>query len=158
MTEVEFARLLSQLTETAATLNRKSDSINKLIEQFQATLQKMNIGFEVWLTSDPLDSRKWTEKDDDDKVVATGSTDQELGFARFYNEWALMVRTAVYRDDPEIYQSADLIETRNVGRLLEDSRATRIAALRLFPALAAQMQQEAATAIKNIEDAEKFVK
>ena len=49
MTEVEFSRQLSELSNTAATLNRESDSVNEIIERFEETLRKTNLGLEVWL-------------------------------------------------------------------------------------------------------------
>jgi len=49
MTEVEFSPLLSELTETAAALNRESDSINSLIERFQQMLRELNVGIPVWV-------------------------------------------------------------------------------------------------------------
>ena len=56
MTQVEFSRLLSELTETAKSLNAASDSINTLIKRFEDTLRSINLGLEVWLTSESLDS------------------------------------------------------------------------------------------------------
>jgi hypothetical protein len=51
MTEVKLSRLLSDLSESAATLNQESDSINDLIEHFEEKLLQLNIGLEVWATS-----------------------------------------------------------------------------------------------------------
>jgi hypothetical protein len=51
MTEVKRSRLLSDLSESAATLNQESDSIDDLIEHFEEKLLQLNIGLEVWATS-----------------------------------------------------------------------------------------------------------
>jgi hypothetical protein len=51
MTEVKLCRLLSDLSESAATLNQESDSINDLIEHFEEKLLQLNIGLEVRATS-----------------------------------------------------------------------------------------------------------
>lgn len=47
MTEVEFSRMLSELSESASALNKESDSINGIIERFQEKLVALNVGIEV---------------------------------------------------------------------------------------------------------------
>jgi hypothetical protein len=49
MTEVDFSRLLSELSQVATALNRESDSINSIIDQFQTKLRAINVGIEVWV-------------------------------------------------------------------------------------------------------------
>jgi hypothetical protein len=152
MTEVEFSRLVSELTQSAKTLNQESDSINTLISKFEETLTAINLGLEVWLTSPELRSRRWTEQNDEGQTVEEGTHDEELGFAKVDDNWRLAVRTSTYRSD------GDLLSTARLRPLLDLSREIRIEALRHFPALAARMKQEADAAVRAITDAKKFVK
>jgi hypothetical protein len=161
MTEVEFSRLLSELADSAKALNAESDSINEIIKRFEDALRRSNLGLEVWLTSQSIDSQRWSEPAHDGQPAARGTLESELGFAKNGNQWHLVVREARYEhveqrylEDPEIVFDGTL----RVQNLLECSREVRIDALRLFPLLAKEMREEAASALKAIQDAKKFVK
>ena len=155
MTEVEFSRLLSDLAKTAENLNRESDSINELIERFQETLRKLNIGLEVWLTSDPISSAECKVEAYDEMVP--GSLDVHLGFIKSppLDEWMLVTRRTWYRRSGEDWQ---LLSTERAIPLLAASRKDRIDALEKFPALLNLLKDEAESALKAIERAKKFVK
>ena len=160
MTEVEFSRLMSELADTAKTLNRESDSINEIIERFERSLQGTNLGQEVWHTDKPLTSRQWAEGGDEGRPVEQGTTDEELGFSKLRTgsteDWRLVVRTATYVRDADGH--LDLRGHPFVRPLLDCSRALRIRALSEFPSLAKQMKHEAEEAIKTIKEAKQFVK
>ncbi len=155
MTEVEFSRLVSELTQSAKTLNQESDSINTLISKFEETLVAINLGLEVWLLSPELRSRRWTEENDEGVTMEEGTHDEELGFAKIDDHWRLAVRTAMYRHEG---REVALLSTGRPRPLLDSSREIRIEALRHFPALAGRMKDEADAAVKAITDAKKFVK
>ena len=151
MTQVEFSRLLSELTETAKLLNTESDSINGLIKRFEDTLRSINLGLEVWLTietSESLHSERWSEPEHDGQRAAEGTFEHELGFAKTGAQWHLVVREARYERVKDGDPNARLFfdATMRVQHLLECSREIRINALRLFPRLAQEMRQEAANA------------
>ncbi len=85
-----------------------------------------------------------------------GTFESELGFAKNGAQWHLVVREARYEQaEPE---NLVFDVTMSVRNLLECSRDVRIDALRLFPLLAQEMRDEAASALKAIQDAKKFVK
>jgi hypothetical protein len=128
MTEVEFSRLMSDLTETAKTLNRESDSINAIIERFETMLQRMNLGLEVWLVNEPLASEHWSVEPDE------GTRETQLGFAKLL-EWRLVTREATYRVtyDENDEKTFDLLSTNSASPLSSASRAIRILALARFP-------------------------
>jgi hypothetical protein len=156
MTEVEFSRLLSDLSQTAKTLNQESDSINELIGRFEDMLEKTNLGLEVWLT-DPLESVPWTEEDQHTgETIGRGSNDIQLGFAKFRDKWQLVTRHATYRRSGISWELSSSSQPHKALR--EESRERRIAALERFPALAQQMKQAADTAVQTIQRAKKFVK
>jgi hypothetical protein len=157
MTEVEFTHLVSELTQSAKTLNQESDSINALISKFEETLTAINLGLEVWLTYPSLRSGRWTEENDEGVTTDEGTQDEELGFTKVADKWRLAVRTATYRIERGT-SGLTLLSTERPWPLLDQSREIRIEALRHFPALAARMKQAADAAVKAITDAKKFVK
>jgi hypothetical protein len=159
MTEVEFAHLLSELTETAKTLNKESDSVNNLINHFEETLKGTNLGMGAWIGE--IRSEEWFNvdegRDGEEVVTEKGTDDTELGFAKDHGEWRLMLREVRYREN-ERGGYAPLGEPHRLVRLVDGSREERIAALALFPALAKELKGLGDRAIKTIQDAKKFVK
>src|SRR5262245_15402563 len=107
MTEVEFSRLIADLTETAKTLNRESDSINELIGRFEEKIQEANLGLEVWLT-DALESKPWTEEDERGETIGRGTDNVQLGFAKFREKWHLVTRIATYRRAAAAWEPSSL--------------------------------------------------
>lgn len=138
MTEVEISRLLSELSEVAATLNRESDSLNALIERFQHILRQLNVGLEVWLVN-PIrrDSRP------------SGVVETYLGFAKGGDNWELRIRHSTYCGDEGL--------TEDECALLDASRADRIAALEAFPSILVVLKEKAEEAVQAIQDAKRFI-
>jgi len=161
MTDVEFSKVLSELSTTASKLNRSSDSINEIIAQLQDTLRKTNVGIDVWLDDYPLESEAIEEENDDGVYEDWGRTDTELGFAKNSKlgqaaAWILATRDARYRYDHN--KQLEFVSAEYVTPLAECSRAIRIEALKHFGHLVVEMQRRAEEAVKAIEDAKKFVK
>src|SRR5262245_26052907 len=97
MTEVEFTRLLADLTQTAKALNKESDSLNDVIARSNEMLERLNIGLEVWLNNNAIQSQTWTEEAPNGEDVDLGTDDLELGFAEVLGEWCLALRGARYK-------------------------------------------------------------
>jgi len=155
MTEVEITTLLSTLTETAKTLNKKSDSVNKLIDRFQETLREANVGVEVWPVT--LETETWFEDDADGETRERGECGLEIGFAKnTAGEWVLASRFAYYCNEEYVNQYS-FSHADAVTPLLQASRSTRIKALTHFAEIIKALTAEAAKAVKAIEQAEKFV-
>lgn len=131
MTDV--ARLLSDLTDVAATLNRESDDLSSLIDRFETTLADLRLGLEVWLEKPIL-----TGPCEDDNGVPVGTLQTFLGYARGKQGWGLYL--------------SDHLGGGEIGkeRLRDASRAERIAAVAAFPDLLAAMKQAAEQAIAEI--------
>ena len=111
MTEVEFSRRLSELTKTAEALNKESDSINDIIEKFEANLRKANVGIEVsvdiptlddvrlYWTKNPYAGDEWrlstgglgvlTERSRDVRIAALGAFPDLVDALKREAEWAL---------------------------------------------------------------------
>ena len=162
MTEVELSRLLSELSTTAATLNRESDSINAIIEGLEERLRALNVGLEVWVDDDPLESEATEGEGRNGERYETGTIDGELGFTKLGGVWRLAVRTATYKyDDPDHapgYQNPRFKSATGAIELSECPRKLRIEALERFPKLVAAMKMAAEAAVKAIEAAKKFTK
>src|SRR5437899_3524255 len=97
MTPVDFSRQLSELTNAAAALNRESNSVNQLIERFEETLRKINLGLEVW-SDEPVESIPWREEDQNTgDTLATGTNDAQLGLAKYVDKWQLVLRHVTWK-------------------------------------------------------------
>src|SRR5450759_663168 len=158
MTEVEFSKLLSNLTKTAEALNQKSDSINQTIGAIETRLREINVGIETWLFEHPIKSRRLFQDQDGDEIER-GTRDEELGFAKLEDggpaEWRFVVRSAEYANGDSC---PTLKETGNYRLLRDCSRKMRIAGLERIPRLIALMDHEASEAVRAIDDAKKLVK
>jgi hypothetical protein len=152
MTEVQLSRLLSDLSETAAVLNRESDTINSIIERFENALRKLNIGLEVWLSSKTLESNSRVVSGPDEQRIEL--VEAQLGFAKLRGEWCLGIRQVEYQLDDQVVEA---MEVQSYQLLRDASREMRIASLRLFPDLLKAIKEQAEEALKTINDAKKFV-
>ena len=160
MTEVEFSRLMSDLSTRAKTLNNESDSVNSLIDRFEEKLREINLGIEVWLERE-LESEEWSDFDDvGEQEAERGTHDCQLGFVKWEegrnHVWRLGVRRATYRENRT--GGYDFVEVVWIRRLAETSRDLRIRALSFFPDLVKRMTEIADSQIATIEAAKKFVK
>jgi hypothetical protein len=146
----EFTRLLSELSERSNRLNEKTNSLNALIDQFAQKLREMNLGIETWLTSRPISEKPWEEHDEDENVIASGTRDKQLGFARHEKKWQLMVRTVKYKKNE--YGGLKPIEEQE-EELLEETTRSHSSRSWVKAILA-----EVDAGLKAIDDAERFVK
>ncbi len=157
MTEVEFSRLLAELSDTAKTLNLESDSINDVIASLEHTLREINLGLDVWLTDQPLESEAVMEDVPyGHEPQETGNVFTELGFTKLDGTWQLVVREATYKYNDR--RGLDFKGAPEPLPLRACNRELRIDALARFPRLLAAMKAKADAALKAIADAKKFVK
>lgn len=160
MTEVEFSRLLSDLTSNAKLLNEKSNSINDVVKALEEKLRQINLGLTVWLSDDPLSTEEFLEEDHEGTMQATGTFNDELGFSKSASgEWRLAVQEARYKYEVDSWNNREVIfQSASDERSLEScSRDTRIEATKRFPALVQLMNARAKAAIDAIEAAKKLV-
>jgi hypothetical protein len=158
----EVSSLLYDLAQLSAHLNAASDSINDVIKRFEATLQSLNLGLEVWVEGDDFDDPNDVINDmiasDSEVTKAHEAQETQLGFCRVGEQWQLCLRTAGY----VIQQGRFGYEWRfrdasEAVPLRKASRAKRIEALPRFPALLRALKKAAETALKTIEEAKTFV-
>ncbi len=148
MTDVELTQLLSTLTETAALLNRESDSMTELIKDLNTRLQTLNIGIEVW----PITLDEEMEPDEDrDRVPVLVRNVTQLGYAKVGDTWSLAVRQVQHDDGDWSTISAPM-------SLLHASRDLRLKAMAKLPVLLQELQYRAQGAVNAIQTAKKLLK
>lgn len=160
MSESDLSRQFSDLREVAARLNEQSDSITKTIEQFQDTLQQLNLGLEVWIRLQSEES-VYTPPIGV-KIPIPVSTETSVGYARGEDGWALYVKRISYRantfDNPLIAsRRVEAVKVNKWMKLVDASRSVRIAALDAFPKLLDALKTSAESAVQAIENAKKFL-
>jgi len=165
MTEKEVSRLFDELSAAAQALNEESDTVTKLIRQFEERLNGLRLGVEAWVTvegSQKVQAFRWhdlemRDEGDDPGQPAERYDDVELGFTRHGNEWRLVVREAQYiRIDQG--ESSEQIHVGPTIPLLEASRRDRINALAEFPDLLRELKQSAEELIAKVKAAKAVVK
>lgn len=159
MTEVESAMLLSDLSAVAAKLNTESDSINEILDAWEAKLSALNIGIEAWVTVSSEERSVEVEDEDEDNrgdnKDVPGSVDHQLGWV----DGQLMTRWITYRGDlKDDYgrQEWQEISRDRVRAIRSASREIRIEALEVLPRLLGQLKEEVEAAIAKIERAKKI--
>jgi hypothetical protein len=168
MSESDLASEFAALSDVAARLNAKSDTVNQLIEQFQDKLRALNVGLEAWvlLKSEPGSvivpvpgPRLTTPRQ---PAPATPVTMEiSVGHARGDEGWGLFVRRIAYKPGPSVVfppANAEVVSVAKWIKLVDASRAIRVEALGAFPKLLAELKTVAESAVQTIENAQKFVR
>jgi hypothetical protein len=90
---------LDELTKVAAALNRESDQLNAVIEDFEEQLEKAGVGVTVWLDEtravDQSDRREFY--DNDGEVASQESEARLLGYAKVDGKWRVVVKEVVLK-------------------------------------------------------------
>src|SRR5262249_10217618 len=154
------SRLFDELSAAAQALNEESDTVTKLIRQFEERLNGLRLGVEAWVTvegSQKGQAFRWhdlgmRDEGDDPGQPAERYDDVRLGCSRHGNEWRLVVREAQYiRIDQG--ESSEQIHVGPTIPLLEASRRDRINALAEFPDLLRELKQSAEELIAKVKAA-----
>ena len=160
MSESDLSRQFSDLREVAAKLNEQSDSIAKIIEQFQETLRQLNLGVEVWI---PLQSEESVFTPTFGvKIPVPVTIETSLGYARGDDGWGLFIKRIAFRATTAPVplgpvQRGEAVKVNKWVKLLEASRSVRIAALDAFPKLLEALKASAESAVQTIQNAKKFL-
>jgi len=166
MSDSDLSSQFAALSDVAKRLNAKSDTVNQLIEQFQDKLRGLNVGLEAWVllrtepgSEDlPVPSQRRTRR----PVRATTVTVEiSLGHARGDDGWGLYVKRIAYKPQmPNMFPpaSGEVVSVSKWIKLVDASRATRVAALEAFPKLLEALKTAAESAVQTIENAKKFVR
>jgi len=167
MSESDLADQFAALSDVAARLNAKSDTVNQLIEQFQDKLRALNVGLEAWvlLKSEPGSvvvpvpgPRLTTPRQ---PAPATPVTmEVSVGHARGDEGWGLFVRRIAYKPQPGAFPpaNAEVVSVAKWLKLVDASRVIRVEALGAFPKLLEALKIAAESAVQTIENAQKLVR
>lgn len=155
---------LQDLAPLAKKLNEKTDEFSNYLEAIQTTINSFSLGVEAWLNNYEL-SRELTYRDDQDPRAADQRTVhvKELGYGRFGDEWAILVRQMEYTEAKEYrsgvgewdFEEGSLHELSRKP-LLRSSRGTRVRAVELIPKLIDALRDEATRVIEAVEQARKI--
>ena len=153
MAHVGLSSQLDHLEEVAARLNAESNLLTAQIEGLESKLRDFNVGIEVWATA-PIEKEILNVGVNGEPV--TGTSETELGFARFKDGWHLCLRVSKYQEIGN-----DERETMTIGkphvRLVDAPRNQRIAAWKLCPLLVAQLTAQANGIVCSMEEARNAV-
>jgi hypothetical protein len=166
MSDSDLTSQFAALSDVAARLNAKSDTVNQLIEQFQDKLRALNVGLEAWvlLKSEPgsvvvpVPGPRLTTRQ---PAPATPVTMEiAVGHARGDEGWGLFVRRIAYKPQHGIFPPAtgEVVSVAKWIKLVDASRAIRVEALGAFPKLLEALKIAAESAVQTIENAQKFVR
>jgi hypothetical protein len=168
MSESDLASEFAALSDVAARLNAKSDTVTQLIEQFQDKLRALNVGLEAWvlLKSEPgsvvvplLGPRLTASRQPAQVTPVTMKV--SVGHARGDEGWGLFVRRIAYKPRPSgVFPpaKAEVVSVAKWIKLVDASRAIRVEALGAFPKLLEALKIAAESAVQTIENAQKFVR
>jgi hypothetical protein len=150
----KFAPALARLLDAAEALNLATDKLNKTLHTFEEQLIQANVGIEVWLedTTHRLSAIQHAETD----TEPPARTFVELGFARLRDGWHLVARDWEATLDHDGDEVAHRLR-RDPYALTHASRAERMAALPLMPALFDALSAAAIQHKQAIDDAENLI-
>ena len=142
---------LENLSVVSKKLNESSDSINLIIEGFEAKLKELNLG--VIATVEGLGFQEPVDEDENEEVV---DGDRFLGYGplpdgKFVGKWRLCV---LWDSDETSFTIAGYPRT-TPNILIEANRSTRIQAIRLLPKLLDALRVKAEKMIEDIAEAKK---
>lgn len=168
---------LNDLNPLAKRLNAATDEFNQVLEAIQERLNALALGVEAWLDQSVHQEltrevdRTWAEhhgrqvenwpEDFNDEVILRRSVSvRELGYGRFGDGWALLVRTMTYHEakdaDGWSVVADEPAEERERKPLLRSARQLRVEAVDLIPNLIERLHYEASQVIDAVEKAKKI--
>ena len=133
----------SELSDLSRKLNEASDRINSTISATNSKLNRLNLGFEVWLTNQPVSSN------DTEEIC--------LGYCEVEGEWQLTLRrrTCDPNWDGPMEDAPDEAIDEDYRPLLKAGRGLRLDALALMPRLAEEIRRRGEFLLREIDEAEK---
>lgn len=155
---------IKDLAPLAKKVNARTDALNGALQTIQEKLNALNLGIEVWL-DDSLGEDDWKDVTDTSRShdigEPTGQREyyaEELGYGRHGEQWALLVRTHRYVDEPDNWgnRQTEGAGVMGVKPLLSATRGMRISVVPLIPKLVDKLKEEAGAALERIDQAQKI--
>ena len=167
---------LSEVSKLAEQLNAETATVNHQIKEVNEALEAMQIGFEVWLTADFLDTGEYRTPDHEDdylgadgeetEIAIPGDTvlrsfiAEQLGYALAEDKWQLVTRTVTCEEYLNMHGNTcdRLLNPSGTVPLLKGTRMMRIEALKLLPQLTDKIKDKIQDSLKTISDAKSSAK
>jgi len=147
---------ISELSDLSRRLNNQSEKLNSIISAFDQELGALNLGVEVWLEDEPMETSKILHRRGEQDEDVTYQEGKVLGYCRIGSQWALALKTCWH----DFVEDGSGIEPTTVADsetpLLKASRETRIKALELLPKLLDKMKTRADEMLGAIDQAQKI--
>lgn len=146
-------KTMEKLATAAKTLNRKSDELNAVIEEFEQALETAGVGVTVWL--DRLLDRS-APTSSDGEYTAEG---WQLGYTKLEGKWRLAVREATEVSvSGNFNEDADLRDTQPAIPLANAPRVVRMQAAGYFENLALGVTMTLESYATSIDEAKQIAK
>jgi len=151
--------LLKPLQALAPRINAASDDLSQSLASIEQQINDLSLGVEAWLIEDhqALSSEiVWPDNDRDSGYRF--QHEQELGYGRHGDAWALLVRTVAYpqssrQNNPQGWEYDGEPFELERKPLLRSSRSIRARAVDRLPALVNAIRDEASKVIEAVERA-----
>jgi hypothetical protein len=140
---------INDLSDLAVKLNRNSDTLNTTISTLNKKLEKLNLGFEVWIAMDEGDPYF---RDDDEEERFPRREERWLGYCKVHDHWELATKEVTTGVD---YRGPEVLKHGDVSSLHQSPRKVRICAMKLIPALLNAIKSKAEHLLESIDLAEK---
>ncbi len=140
----------SKLAEIAKKLNLESDNVSEVIQEFEAKLNSLTVGIEVWMNPRGV-VNEWTVKElsEEDGEFTVTRWVSLLGYTRLGKEWRVALKT--FLDDPE-NESWFVDNGDDPVPVLKATRSRRLKAITLFPDLLDAIVRESEKLLEEIEE------
>lgn len=146
----------AELTELSRRLNKDSDEVTSLIEQFEKKLKSLSLGIEIWLSKNPLQ----TDINQGD-LRRSEHKETWLGYARLENKWALAVKDVRVCDGQfdgdENMPYREVFDLGNARSLVEASRLLRLEAVPKLGRLLGALKAKTESLLAELEKAKSTV-
>lgn len=146
---IESSKQLTELSHLAEALNQETDAYSEALSQLEKKLRKMNLGIEAWVTL--------TQKGVSGSPGRDSSLRTMLGYAKTSDGWGFAVKdirveSGFYEND-ESCPYENHYEQGDPKPLLKSSRELRTLAASRMAYLLNELRDQAATAIKALQEA-----
>ncbi len=148
---------INELTNLARELEEKSSKVDSIIANANRKLAGLGLGFEVWLTDDPIRTEGYQNCDCRRNSGLRWCEATFLGWGDYFEDWQLMVKETTFEKavGSRGSESEQAINSGPPTPLLDAEKTVQIKAMRLLPRLLDELKSEAEDIIASIENIER---
>lgn len=152
-----MANIINELTHLGRQLGEKSQSLDTIISTVNRKLAGLGLGFEVWLTDDPIQTEGYQNCDCRRNSGLRWCEATFLGWGDYLDDWQLMVKETTFEKavGSRGSESEQAINSGPPTPLLDAEKTVQIKAMRLLPRLLEELKSEAEDVIASIENIER---